>query len=110
MIGDQPQKTTWSDNSTATLVEGKANQATRALGAGLESLGCTIRTHEPDEGVLHAAGEAIAAKLERGGRYLETHGLSSIGKDLTNLVRRNPIPALLLGLGAGLVLARLVRK
>src|ERR1017187_866877 len=81
------------------FVEEKAEQATEAVGAGMESLGETIREHKPQAGVLGAAGEAVAQKLETGGRYLEEHGLKGIGEDITNMIRRNPIPTLLIGVG-----------
>jgi hypothetical protein len=44
--------------------------------------------------------------LESGGRYLQQEGLSGIMDDVTELVKRNPIPALLLGIGIGFILAR----
>jgi hypothetical protein len=76
----------------------------------MESLGCAIREHEPNEGMLHNAGEAVAEKLEAGGRYLEDHGLKGIGADVTNLIRQNPVPALLVGVGIGALLAFMVRR
>ena len=39
-----------------------------------------------------------------------TPTLREIGDDLTNLIRRNPIPALLLGVGVGFLLARAIRS
>jgi len=93
-----------------TFVGEKAEQATEKVGAGMESLGGAIREHEPKQGMLHCAGEAVAQKLEGGGRYLEQHGLKGIGDDVTSLIRRNPIPAILIGIGVGALLAQLVRR
>ena len=94
----------------ATFVGEKAEQATEAVGAGMESVGRVIREHEPHQGMLHNAGEAVADKLEGAGRYLEAHGLKGIGDDMTNLIRRNPVPALLIGVGLGFLLARMMRS
>lgn len=94
----------------ATYVGNKAEAATQSVGAGMESLGGAIREHEPMQGTLHNAGEAVADKLEGGGRYLEQHGLKGIGEDLTALIRGNPIPALLIGVGVGILLARVARR
>jgi hypothetical protein len=91
-------------------MEEKAEQATKAVGTGMESLGGAIHEHEPAEGTLHNIGEAVADKLEGGGRYLEARGLKGIGEDLTNVIRQNPIPALLVGLGVGVLLAHLVKR
>jgi len=91
-------------------LEEKGDQATKAVGAGMESLGGAIHEHEPREGVLHNAGEAMAAKLEGGGRYLESHGLTGVGADVTNVIRRNPIPALLVGVGIGFLIAHMLKR
>lgn len=99
-----------SAKHAAEYVGEKAESATCAVGAGMESLGSKIRQHEPAEGMLHNAGETIASKLEGGGRYLEQQGLKGIGEDVTNMIRRNPIPALLIGVGIGVLLARMVRR
>jgi hypothetical protein len=94
----------------ASYVSEKAEHATEALGAGIEAMGKSIREHSPEHGVLCNAGQAIGAKLEAGGHYLHDQGLSGIATDITNCVRRNPIPTLLVGLGVGFLLARLARR
>jgi hypothetical protein len=119
-IEDQPRATCDSSSfvskaaekakDAASFVGEKAEQATEAVGAGMESLGGAIREHEPNQGTVHNAGEAMASKLEGAGRYLEEHGLKGIGEDVTNLIRRNPVPALLLGIGVGFLLSRMVRS
>ena len=38
--------------------------------------------------------------------HLEDHQLSGIANDLTDMIRRNPVPALLVGIGIGYLLAR----
>jgi hypothetical protein len=48
----------------------------------------------------------VAGTLESGGRYLEEQGLGGIAEDVTGLIRRNPIPAVLIGVGLGFMLAR----
>jgi len=94
----------------ASFVGAKAEQATAAVGAGMENLGGAVRRHEPAQGMLHNAGETIAEGLESGGQYLEQEGLKGIGTDVTNFIRRNPIPALLVGVGIGVLLAQLIRR
>jgi hypothetical protein len=93
----------------ASIVAEKVEQATDALGCGMESVGNAIRQHEPNQGYLHNAGEAVAGKLVGGGQYLESHGLEGIGTDLTDMIRRNPVPALLIGFGIGFLLTRIIR-
>jgi len=84
----------------------KAEDATHAVGSGFKSLGETIRDKGPREGVLGTATSSVAEGLENTGQYLQQHGLGGIAKDMTNLIRNNPIPALLVGVGLGFILAR----
>jgi hypothetical protein len=93
-------------SEAASYVGKKADDATGAVGAGMKSVAQTIRENTPDKGMLGSATSAVADTLEQGGRYLQEQGLSGIGTDMTNLIRRNPIPAVLVGIGVGFLLAR----
>jgi ElaB/YqjD/DUF883 family membrane-anchored ribosome-binding protein len=84
----------------------KAEDATHAVGSGLKSLGETIRQKGPAEGALGSATSSVASGLESGGQYLQQQGIKGIADDMTNLIRNNPIPALLVGVGLGFLLAR----
>jgi len=42
------------------------------------------------------------------GTYVQEKGLQGLSEDLTQLIRRYPVPALLVGLGIGFILARTV--
>ena len=95
-----------SVGDAASFVGQKAQDAATSMGSGMKSLGGTIREHTPSTGMLGSAGGAVADTLESSGRYLQEHGLSGIGEDLTRLIRRNPIPAVLIGIGVGFLVAR----
>ncbi|MCC6416811.1 MAG: hypothetical protein IT429_01030 [Gemmataceae bacterium] len=88
----------------------KADSAVSSVGRGMESLAGTIRDKAPQGGALGGAASSVAGALDSTGRYLEEQGLSGVGADVTNLIRRNPIPALLVGVGLGFLLARLTRS
>jgi len=94
----------------ATYLGNKAEGATAAVGSGMRSLAGTIRENLPHEGALGSASGAVASTLESGGRYLEHEGLKGIGNDVTNVIRRNPIPAVLIGIGIGFLIARAARS
>lgn len=94
----------------ASAARRRAESATHSVGAGMESLGETIREKGPHEGVLGKASARIASTLESGGHYLQEEGLSGMADDLTNMVRRNPITAILIGVGVGFLLARATRR
>jgi hypothetical protein len=91
---------------TASEAGKRAEDATHSVGSGMKSLADTIRDRGPSEGIMGAATTSLASGLECGGQYLEAEGLQGIAKDVTELVRRNPIPALLCGIGLGFLLAR----
>jgi len=90
----------------ANYVGKKADDATCAVGTGIKSMAQTIRENAPDKGMMGAGASAVASTLEEGGRYLEEQGLSGLGSDMTNMIRRNPIPSVLVGFGLGFLIAR----
>lgn len=91
---------------TASDLGHKAEDATHAVGSGMRTFAGTVRDSMPKEGVVGAAASSVASGLETSGRYLEKEGLSGIGEDVTNLIRNNPIPAMLVGIGLGFLIAR----
>ena len=84
----------------------RAEDATHAIGGGLRAASDAIRQNLPQDGRLGQATSAVAQGLSETGDYIEREGLEGIGSDLTNLIKRNPIPALLLGIGLGFLVAR----
>jgi len=92
----------------ASFVGQQAKDMPGNVGAGIKNLAGTIRENVPHEGFLGTAGSSVADTLETGGRYLQEHGFGDMGEDLTNLIRRNPVPALALGVGLGFLLGRLM--
>jgi uncharacterized protein YjbJ (UPF0337 family) len=96
--------------NVASNVGDKVDSGVSAAGSGIQSLAGTIRDKGPQSGVLGSATSGVASALDASGRYLEEQGLSGIGEDLTNLIRRNPIPAMLIGVGLGFMLARMTRS
>jgi len=92
--------------NVGSYLEGKAGDATSAISGGLKAAGDAIRQNAPHDGRLGQASAAVAQSLSDTGDYLEREGLQGIGKDLTCLIKRNPIPSLLLGIGLGFLVAR----
>jgi hypothetical protein len=107
---DMASTATKKAGDAASYVGNKAEDATSAVGSGMKNLGGTIREYTGREGMLGSAGSAVADTLESGGRYLEESGLAGIGDELTGMIRRNPVPALLIGIGLGFLIARATRS
>ena len=93
-------------SDAANMAEKKADSAVHSVGSGMEHLAGTIREKGPHEGVLGTATTKLASTLESGGHYLQEEGLAGMADDLTNVIKRNPIPALFIGIGLGFLLAR----
>ncbi len=90
----------------ATYLGQRAEDATSAMGGQLKAAGDTIRQNAPHDGALGQASSAVARTLEETGEYLQREGLEGIASDLSSLVKKNPIPSLLVGIGLGFLLAR----
>ena len=93
-------------SDTAGYVGHRAEDATAAAGGGLKSLASQVRQNAPHEGMLGSAASGVASALDRTGDYLREQGLSGMANDFTNLIRRNPIPALFIGVAVGFLIAR----
>jgi len=90
----------------ASRVGQKADDMAGRAGSALETAAGSVRDHGPQSGMLGTATSRVADAVENTGRYLREEGVTGLAEDLTDMVRRNPIPALLLGLGVGFLLAR----
>ena len=95
---------------TASTVGKKAEDWTATAGHKVESLGDSVRHTGPNSGVLGKATEGLAEGLESVGGYMSDKNLSGMMGDVTNLIKRNPIPALLIGLGIGYILGKSLRS
>jgi gas vesicle protein len=90
----------------ASTAKDKADSATQSVGRGMETAADKVRQYAPSGRVT----ESVAGAIERGGEYLEEKGLSGVADDLVELVRKNPIPALLIGFGIGFLVSRALRS
>ena len=78
-----------------------ADNLTASAGAGLQQLGDMLSKNAPHESVLGSASQAVAKSVKDGGDYLEHAKISGITEDIAHLIRRNPLPAVLIALGVG---------
>lgn len=96
--------------SAASAVGQRAEDLTGRLGSGVASFGDTIRRSAPHEGYIGQAAGTLADTAESAGHYIQREGISGMADDLTTLIKKNPIPALLVGFGLGFMLARITRS
>jgi hypothetical protein len=96
-------------SDAAKTVGHKADDLTAQAGAGIKNFGDTIREHAP-QGMLGDAARTVASTTKQVGSYLEEEKLSGMFEDVTNLIKRNPIPAILVGVGLGVLIGRVMRS
>jgi ElaB/YqjD/DUF883 family membrane-anchored ribosome-binding protein len=94
----------------ASTVGEKADSATQAAGSSIRRLGESLKENAPHEGMLGTASQYVAGGLQHSGKYLEEQGLSGMLDDLTGVIRRNPVPAVLIGIGIGFLIGRTLRR
>jgi hypothetical protein len=58
--------------------------------------------------MLGTAAGTVADTLESGGRYLQQEGFSGMAEDLVGVVRRNPMASMLICVGLGFCLGRML--
>jgi len=90
----------------AQAVGQTAENATAAAGQGVQKAAEGVREYGPREGVLGSATQTVADTLESTGKYMEDKNLSGMVEDVGGLIKRNPIPAVLIGLGIGFLIGR----
>lgn len=93
-------------SDAASYAGDRADDATSSVGGSMKSLASQVRQNAPHEGMLGSAAGYAAGALDRTGSYLQDQGLSGMAEDFTGLIRRNPIPALLIGVAVGFLIAR----
>jgi uncharacterized protein YjbJ (UPF0337 family) len=87
-----------------------AVQPISAVGEKIGSLADVIREKAPHEGAVGTAATTVAEKLDVAGSYLQEKDLNHVLSDVSNMIRRYPVPSLLVGLGIGYLLARSTRR
>jgi uncharacterized protein YjbJ (UPF0337 family) len=124
-------KMSGSDNSgrqdTATAVaggpanapnEGPIATTVAAVADGVESAQGAISTAatavadgwESAQGAISTAATAVADGVGSASSYLQEKKFEEMATDLTALIRRYPVPSLLVGVGLGYLLARLTTR
>jgi uncharacterized protein YjbJ (UPF0337 family) len=97
-----------TEQATATMT--KPSQPIAAVGEKMGSLAGVIREKAPHEGAAGTAATTVADKLDAAGSYLQAKNLDHMMSDLSGMIRRYPVPSLLIGLGIGYLLARGTRR
>jgi len=88
----------------------KADELTATAGGDIKKWGDTLSEKSSQCGLVGHASQAVADTLKGSGQYLEQAKLSGMSEDVTRLIHRNPVPAVLIGIGVGFILGRTLRS
>ena len=94
-----------SAENAGQFVGQKAEDARHAVGSGIKSMAESIKSAAP-EGMMHDAACSLATSLESTGKYIDEHGINAMTEDMTNVIKRNPLPSVLIAAGIGFLLAK----
>jgi len=96
-------------NSARDMAGTVADRAKDAAGTARDwASGAVDAVKQSD--VVNKAEEYAAEAWESGSRYFHEHNFKDMADDVAGVIRRNPIPALLVGVGLGFILARSLRS
>jgi hypothetical protein len=95
--------------SVATMQE-RAREAVAGVPGQMRHLAGEIRERGPQQGTLGNAAHTVASTLDSSATYLEEHDVRAMAEDLAAVIRKNPIPAVLAGIGVGFLLGRTFRR
>lgn len=84
----------------------RADSGVQSVGSSIRSAAATVEQNLPHSGVMGEAASRLHDTLESTGRYLEEKGVSGAAEDLTVLIRRHPVPSVLVGIGLGILLGQ----
>jgi hypothetical protein len=93
-------------NQAACDVGKKADDLTASAGISIQELSDRLGWNAPQPGILGSASQAITRTVKGGGEYLEDAKLSGLTNDVAELIRRNPIPSVLIAIGLGWFVGR----
>lgn len=98
-----------SAEKAASYMGEQAGNARSAVGSGIKSMSESLKSAAPqEEGMMHDAACSVADSLESCGQYIADHDFAAMSEDVTNVIRRNPIPSVLIAAGVGFLLAKAV--
>lgn len=98
--------------NAGNTVSERTDKAISSVGEKVTGFADTIRGNIDTQagGKLNRAAKSVADKLESGGQYLSENGLNEISRDLTAVIKSNPIGSLCVGLGLGFLVGRSMSK
>lgn len=93
-------------SQAASTAGRQADDLASRAGAGMKTFAERLATQAPQQGPLGSASKTAAQALRDSGEYVESAKFSGMAEDFAELVRRNPLPAILIAVGLGWFVGR----
>lgn len=82
-------------------------EAVKQLNHAAESI--RREAHEKEDESAQKTADEVAKGLEKAAHYLNTNSVEQMGQEATRIVKKNPVPSLLVILGIGILIGLLLR-
>ena len=92
--------------SATSYLGTQAQSATDAVSGGLKATAASLRQNAPQEGQFKDAVSNVAQTFSNTAGYLDREGFEGITNDLSTMIKKNPLPSFIVGIGLGFLLSR----
>jgi len=107
-LAGQAREAASSISSAASSAVGKARETMSQVGEKVSSMTGSLRDKAAEP--LRSAAGAVSSQWEAGRSYFQEHDMSDIGQEVTSMIRRHPLPAMLAVFGLGVLLGSAMRR
>ncbi len=94
----------------ARYAQNKADDATKHAGDKTQQGADYMKEKGPKDGIMGKAVQSVADGIDRTGEYLSEQGVSGMAEDLTKVIKKHPVPAMLVGVGVGFLVGQLMTR
>lgn len=94
----------------ASAVGQKADDLAGSAGHEIREFGDTLGKKGPHDGLAGTASKAVADTIKGSGQYIEDAKLSGMARDVEQIVKSHPVPALLICFGIGFCVGRTLKE
>jgi hypothetical protein len=108
-VQDTVSSLTSQASTVASTAASKVSETASRVGEKVSTMAGSLRD-KVTEGPLGDAAGAVAQQWQAGRDYLREHDVADLGREVTHLVRRHPLPAMLAAFGLGVLLGRALRR
>ncbi len=109
---NQQRETRRTNTGTDGLNGGRTGEQSTSsyVSSTIDSIGNAISEYLPNSEVFAKSGKAITDSFKTAEGYFKNHDMKAMSEDLTNVVKRNPLPSVWLGVGIGFLLGTTLNR